>query len=209
MATTEPGHAASPEPDVTVDRAVAEVADTGVTPAEPAASPAPETARRADPPRRRAAETAPRRAVLVVPALLVVALGLLVVGLVTSKSVWLAASLVASVLAAVLLVVERLVQRRRTAQAPVAATDPVTADPADDVPPPIDLDAPAIDPDDPEAVWVVDGRPRYHLRDCATLASLTAEPIPRSQAVEDGFVACSLCAPAASDTGADAPRHAR
>lgn len=140
-----------------------------------------------------------------VPALLVVALVLLVVGLITSTSTWLAASLVASVLAAVLLVVERLVQRRRAGRAePVPPAEAVSATDDDaDPAPPIDLDAPAIDPADPEAVFVVDGRPRYHARGCATLASLTAEPIPRSQALEDGFVACSLCEP-----GTAAPQSA-
>lgn len=131
------------------------------------------------------------------PALLVVALVLLVVGLITSTSMWLGGSLVASVLAAVLLVVERLVQLRRAGRAEPAAPADTTSPTDDDADPapPIDLDAPAIDPDDPEAVFVVDGRPRYHARDCATLASLAAEPIPRSQALEDGFVACSLCEP--------------
>lgn len=149
--------------------------------------------------RRRAPKPTTSRGVLVVPALLVVALGLLVVGLITSASVWLAASLVASVLAAVLLVVERLVQRGRAARsAPAAvARSESASDPADDASgaAPIDLDPPAIDPDDPDAVWVVDGRPRYHVKDCATIASLTAEPIAREQALEDGFVACSLCEP--------------
>ncbi|MHA3703078.1 hypothetical protein ACXR2U_12945 [Jatrophihabitans sp. YIM 134969] len=162
------------------------------------------------------------RTVLVVPALLVVALVLLVVGLISSTSAWLAASLVASVLAAVLLVAERVVQARRSGRSSVArdtATRTADTDAADtrgadtraagtsasgDPVPPVDLDAPAIDPDDPQAVWVVDGRPRYHTRDCATIATLDSEPIPRSQALEDGFVACSLCDPGTADT----PQHA-
>jgi hypothetical protein len=157
----------------------------------------------------RAPAPKPNRGVLVVPVLLVAALVLLVIGLVSSSSAWLAASLVASVLAAVVLVVERVVQTRRasrragraadaasTAAGSSAATATASSTDDDAEPaPPLDLDAPAIDPDDPEAVWVVDGRPRYHVRDCATIASLDAEPIPRSQALEDGFVACSLCDP--------------
>lgn len=115
--------------------------------------------------------------------------------------------------AAVLLVADRLLQGRRPsratpagsgADAAPATTAPEAAPPAADAATAagqvVDLDAPAIDPDDPDAVWVVDGRPRYHTRDCATLASLDAEPIPRGQALEDGFVACSLCEPGTRPT---------
>ena len=42
-------------------------------------------------------------------------------------------------------------------------------------------------------VWVVDGLPEYHVRDCATLIGRDALDIPLDQAVEDGFVACSVC----------------
>ena len=44
-------------------------------------------------------------------------------------------------------------------------------------------------------VWVIDGRPRYHLGDCAIIKGQDAEPIPHSQATEDGFMPCSLCQP--------------
>jgi methylphosphotriester-DNA--protein-cysteine methyltransferase len=44
------------------------------------------------------------------------------------------------------------------------------------------------------AVWVVDGSPEYHEESCTRLAGLdVAEPIPLSQALEDGFVRCAVC----------------
>jgi hypothetical protein len=45
-------------------------------------------------------------------------------------------------------------------------------------------------------VWVVDGRPRYHLQDCLTIKGQQAEAIPVEQAAEDGFMPCSMCEPA-------------
>jgi hypothetical protein len=47
----------------------------------------------------------------------------------------------------------------------------------------------------PNDVWVIDGRPRYHLQDCAIIKGQNAEPIPYQQATEDGFMPCSLCDP--------------
>lgn len=44
-------------------------------------------------------------------------------------------------------------------------------------------------------VWVIDGRPRYHLESCAIIKGQDAEPIPWDQATEDGFMPCSLCEP--------------
>jgi hypothetical protein len=44
-----------------------------------------------------------------------------------------------------------------------------------------------------DTVWVVDGRPRYHLGSCSFLSGRQPEPIPLDQAVEDGFTPCSLC----------------
>jgi hypothetical protein len=44
-------------------------------------------------------------------------------------------------------------------------------------------------------VWVIDGRPRYHLATCAIIQGQDAEPIPFDQATEDGFMPCSLCEP--------------
>jgi hypothetical protein len=48
------------------------------------------------------------------------------------------------------------------------------------------------------AVWVVDGRPRYHAQDCLLIKGQEAQPVPERQAAEDGFLPCSLCRPAAS-----------
>jgi hypothetical protein len=45
------------------------------------------------------------------------------------------------------------------------------------------------------SVWVVDGRPRYHLEDCLIIKDQGAEPIPLAQATEDGFMPCSMCEP--------------
>jgi hypothetical protein len=44
-------------------------------------------------------------------------------------------------------------------------------------------------------VWVIDGRPRYHLSSCGFLVGHEAEPIPLQQAIEDGFSPCSRCDP--------------
>ena len=54
--------------------------------------------------------------------------------------------------------------------------------------------APAVQPAAPD-VWVIDGRPRFHRVDCVQLVGQPIEPIPASQALEDGFIPCSLCAP--------------
>ncbi|MER7890990.1 hypothetical protein ABTX15_14315 [Micromonospora sp. NPDC094482] len=47
-----------------------------------------------------------------------------------------------------------------------------------------------------DEVRVVDGRPRYHLDDCAHLVGRTHEPLPVAEAVELGFTPCQRCAPA-------------
>ncbi|MFS8478692.1 MAG: hypothetical protein FWJ93_06970 [Micromonosporaceae bacterium] len=44
-------------------------------------------------------------------------------------------------------------------------------------------------------VLVVDGRPRYHLTDCAHLRGRPSEPLPVSEAVELGFTPCGRCKP--------------
>ncbi|MFY1686824.1 hypothetical protein [Plantactinospora sp. WMMB782] len=44
-------------------------------------------------------------------------------------------------------------------------------------------------------VYVVDGRPRYHLVDCAHLSGRESEPLPVSEAVELGFTPCGRCEP--------------
>jgi hypothetical protein len=62
-----------------------------------------------------------------------------------------------------------------SAPASAAAPEPIVADEGD--------------------VWVIDGRPRYHLATCAIIQGQDAEPIPFEQATEDGFMPCSLCEP--------------
>ncbi|WP_327029121.1 hypothetical protein OG989_29505 [Micromonospora sp. NBC_01740] len=44
-------------------------------------------------------------------------------------------------------------------------------------------------------VRVVDGRPRYHLVDCAYLVGREHEPLPVAEAVDLGFTPCGRCAP--------------
>ncbi len=44
-------------------------------------------------------------------------------------------------------------------------------------------------------VLVVDGRPRYHLPQCAHLCDRESEPLPVREAVELGFSPCADCAP--------------
>jgi hypothetical protein len=51
------------------------------------------------------------------------------------------------------------------------------------------------DPLPPDAVWVVDGRPRYHRADCMIISGQHAEPVPHAQAGADGFMPCTLCEP--------------
>ena len=44
-------------------------------------------------------------------------------------------------------------------------------------------------------VFVVDGRPRYHLADCPHLVGKLTEPLSAAEAVELGFSPCGLCRP--------------
>ena len=48
-------------------------------------------------------------------------------------------------------------------------------------------------------VWVIDGRPDYHRPGCTQLRGTQTEPIPRSQALEDGFTPCGSCTPDADE----------
>ncbi len=45
-------------------------------------------------------------------------------------------------------------------------------------------------------VFVVDGRPRFHIPECDHLADKASQGLPVSEAVELGFTPCSLCAAA-------------
>ncbi len=47
-------------------------------------------------------------------------------------------------------------------------------------------------------VYVVDGRPRYHLRGCVHMMGRENEPLPVSEAVELGFSPCGVCEPDSS-----------
>lgn len=86
-----------------------------------------------------------------------------------------------------------------TRHEPVAA-EPVAAESAEgepvegDDPPPADTIAP-LQRHGQSRVWVIDGRPRYHLAECRFLNGSVPEPVPLSQAVEDGFTPCSGCDP--------------
>ncbi|MET7393223.1 hypothetical protein ABZS66_06975 [Dactylosporangium sp. NPDC005572] len=44
-------------------------------------------------------------------------------------------------------------------------------------------------------VFVIDGRPRYHVQGCSHLLGREHEPLPAHEAVELGFTPCSVCAP--------------
>jgi hypothetical protein len=81
-----------------------------------------------------------------------------------------------------------------------AAPDAAAPDAATPGGVPLDQDTPGAAvadaaPAEPTQVWVVDGRPRYHLETCMIIKDQDAEPIPLSQATEDGFMPCSMCEP--------------
>jgi hypothetical protein len=118
---------------------------------------------------------------MAIVGLLVVALALLVVGLILANPVVLIASLLVSVVAGV------VVFRTPRQVAPQATTTDQVAAAAEEVDEAV--------PEPEHDVWVIDGRPRFHRADCEMLASHEREAIPRSQALEDGFLACSLCVP--------------
>lgn len=50
-------------------------------------------------------------------------------------------------------------------------------------------------------VYVIDGRPRYHLRSCVHLLGRISESLPAHEAVELGFNPCALCDPDARILG--------
>jgi hypothetical protein len=76
-------------------------------------------------------------------------------------------------------------------------------DPPDADPPPASTEAP-LRQHGSDDVWVLDGRPRYHLAACRfLLAGGAGEAIPLKQAVADGFTPCSQCDPDAALAAAD------
>ncbi|MCW2496484.1 hypothetical protein [Jatrophihabitans sp.] len=76
---------------------------------------------------------------------------------------------------------------------PEAVAEP---EPVEPEPEPVAEAAATTTPGPPGDVWVVDGRPRYHRHDCLIIRDQDSEAIPLGQAVEDGFMPCSLCEPA-------------
>jgi hypothetical protein len=85
-----------------------------------------------------------------------------------------------------------------TATAPPQGDDPASGQPASEQPAsgqpasdePVERRSAAA-----HEVWVVDGRPRYHLQDCLTIDGQSVQRIPLDQATEDGFMPCSMCEP--------------
>lgn len=123
--------------------------------------------------------------------LLLAALLLLAVGIVLAGSGWLVASLVASGLAGLIMVRQRYAPGRRSG---TQLSSPLSVGVPGSVA--ADLPAHASAPREPLSdVWVVDGRPRYHRPHCAIIDDEPAELIALTQAVADGFLACSLCTP--------------
>jgi len=66
--------------------------------------------------------------------------------------------------------------------------------PAEDVPVGVALRAAQLD----HEVLVVDGRPRYHLAECAFLSGRATVALPLSTARRSGFTPCGLCRPDAT-----------
>lgn len=137
---------------------------------------------------------------MLVVALLVAGLVCLCVGLLLSSTAWLIASLACSVVAGL------VIYRNREAFAiarPGRAKQPARSQPAARRPAgkhAVGVDDEPTEPARPDPdVWVVDGRPRYHRERCQIIDEQDAEPIPLSQAAEDGFIPCSLCLPARVD----------
>ncbi|HEY8828051.1 MAG TPA: hypothetical protein VIM17_09870 [Jatrophihabitantaceae bacterium] len=161
--------------------------------------------------------------------LLLIALVCLALGVALQSSVWLVASLIATAGAGFLLYKLRDVTAapKRAAPAKDSGLDDATSVTGRTVATPIESDsaspdaaadtAPAGDGSaadefaadefaadsagaDADAVWVIDGRPRYHLGNCAIIKGQDAEAIPFEQATQDGFMPCTLCEPHAGRT---------
>ncbi len=135
---------------------------------------------------------------MIIIALLLVALALLIAGLVLASAPLLIGSLVASVIAGALVLRMRAsFGARKTSPArsgpPAVQTheSPASSTATDETPSTVSSPVVATDP----LVWVIDGRPRYHRSECEIVEGADPESIPHSQAIEDGFIACSLCQP--------------
>src|SRR5206468_2568622 len=73
---------------------------------------------------------------------------------------------------------------------PCSECDPEAVPAADSSAPPVEAApaaAPAATGDPQRLVWVVDGRPDYHLQSCSRLDGTEPEQIPWAQANADGF----------------------
>jgi hypothetical protein len=166
---------------------------------------------------------------MVIAGLLVIGLISLIVGLVLPNAAWLIASVIASAGAGYLVLRARPVAAAHAGGAPGDASVPGDAGAAgsggaaagDERAEPIGpvesaalLGEPAAHTTDvavrrgedvaragEDDVWVIDGRPRYHLATCAIIQGQDAEPVPIDQANEDGFMPCSLCEPDAVRSG--------
>ena len=57
-------------------------------------------------------------------------------------------------------------------------------------------------PAGPSQVWVVDGRPEFHVRACRTIQDVEVVEVPLHQALDDGFTECSVCRPTSGGAGA-------
>src|SRR3954453_15620168 len=132
---------------------------------------------------------------MVLTGLLLVAFVSVILGVVLASVTWLIVSLVASVLAAFVLyrswgtIKERrtnMARRKKTAEQSV----PAKVGPSGST---SSVAAPVASVPGRDDVLVVDGRPAYHQPGCTELDDQVAEPIPLSQAMEDGFTACPTC----------------
>ena len=123
----------------------------------------------------------------------------LVLGLLMQSSTWLVASLIATAGAGFLLFRLRAVitAPKTAAGARGGAAAAPQSRPEGDQPGPEQSGAELMSART-DQVWVLDGRPRYHLGDCAIIKGQDAEKIPLDQATEDGFIPCSLCEPYAA-----------
>jgi hypothetical protein len=125
---------------------------------------------------------------MIIVALLIVALALLIAGLLLASAPLLIGSLAASLIAGA------LVLRMRSTAGVRKSAPAHTEKAAESTPSSPAASESAVAKADPP-VWVIDGRPRYHRADCEIVEGAVCEAIPHSQAIEDGFIACSLCQP--------------
>ncbi|MBE7188807.1 hypothetical protein, partial [Jatrophihabitans endophyticus] len=152
--------------------------------------------------------------------LLLIAAVLVVIGVILSSVGFVVASLVASALAAAVMLYSYITSRRAAAPASAGSADSAAATESTAPPGASGDDVPAAEPlaaapaaptaaaataaataaaptaSDAVDVLVVDGQPLFHAVGCSTLSAADeSEPIPLSQALEDGFEPCPVCRP--------------